>query len=407
MILQKNYEFAERNFMRILFYRYGSICEPDLLETFQKFGYEVHTIELEITNKEVSPQETISVVSDALLAKEYQAVFSINYFPVLSSVCNIFHIRYISWTVDSPVMELYSNTLKNPWNRTFLFDYTDFQTFHPRNPACIFHLPLGVNVERLEKQIQQASSSERKKFSHDICFIGSLYEEKDPYLRAKATLPPELDGFFEGLCQAQMHIYGYSFLQECIQASYAKAFRASYPGFYTPPEEFDCSDTAILSELYLGNHVTYLERKAMITLLEKHKLPLALYTGSNTKHFQTQSLGFIKSLTEMPLAFHFSKINLNPTSKSIRSGIPQRIFDILGAGGFTISNYQSEICENYIPGEHLILYSSLEELTDLTAYYLEHEKERLEIADNGFQYTKAHHTLEQRLETMFTLAFQA
>ena len=37
--------------MKILFYRYGSICEPDIIEAMKHLGHEVFCINLEITDK--------------------------------------------------------------------------------------------------------------------------------------------------------------------------------------------------------------------------------------------------------------------------------------------------------------------------------------------------------------------
>jgi len=37
--------------MKILFYRYGSICEPDIIEGFEELGHTVSQITEEITNK--------------------------------------------------------------------------------------------------------------------------------------------------------------------------------------------------------------------------------------------------------------------------------------------------------------------------------------------------------------------
>ena len=63
--------------------------------------------------------------------------------------------------------------------------------------------------------------------------------------------------------------------------------------------------------------------------------------------------GFAKTNTEMPIIFHQSKINLNLTAKSIRSGLSLRIFDVLGCEGFLITNYQAELPEHFNIGEDL------------------------------------------------------
>ena len=99
-------------------------------------------------------------------------------------------------------------------------------------------------------------------------------------------------------------------------------------------------------------------------------------------------------------------MGINTTSRSIRSGLPLRIFDILGCGGFVLSNYQPELPELFTPDEELVAYSSPEELKELVAYYLEHDKERKEIAHNGFEKVKTHYTYPIRLEQMLRFAFQ-
>lgn len=48
------------------------------------------------------------------------------------------------------------------------------------------------------------------------------------------------------------------------------------------------------------------------------------------------------------------------TSKAIRFGIPLRVWDVLGSGGFLISNFQTEITVFLVPGEDLVTYGSKE-----------------------------------------------
>ena len=131
------------------------------------------------------------------------------------------------------------------------------------------------------------------------------------------------------------------------------------------------------------------------------KYDVDLYTGSDTSSLpHIHNRGFAKTLTEMPIIFHESKINLNMTAKPIRTGIPQRIWDVFGSEGFLISNYQSEIPEYFVPGEDIVLYDSPETLMEQTDYYLRHENERKEIAHNAFEKTLEYHTYEKRVELM-------
>ena len=99
--------------------------------------------------------------------------------------------------------------------------------------------------------------------------------------------------------------------------------------------------------------------------------------------------GFAKTNTEMPIIFHQSKINLNLTAKSIRSGLSLRIFDVLGCEGFLITNYQAELPEHFNIGEDLEAYTSLDDLIGKCEYYLSHDKDRQEIAHNGLKRLKS------------------
>jgi spore maturation protein CgeB len=103
-------------------------------------------------------------------------VFSMNFFPWLSDVCNIMKLPYISLIVDSPVLTLYSNSLQNAYNRIFIFDKTLFNEFFKLNPNNIFHIPLATNVSRTDELINNSSNSVKQQFACDISFIGSTYQ---------------------------------------------------------------------------------------------------------------------------------------------------------------------------------------------------------------------------------------
>ena len=115
--------------MKVLFYRYNSIIEPDILAAFQEIGLDCDTFDLEMTEKNLSPSELILRFGRYLLDHPADFVFSVNFFPYVSEICEKFHLRYISWTVDSPVMELFTSSIQNSWNRTFLFDGHNMMRF--------------------------------------------------------------------------------------------------------------------------------------------------------------------------------------------------------------------------------------------------------------------------------------
>lgn len=388
--------------MNLLFYRYGSICEPDFIEGFKELGNTVDELTYEIEDKNIPAAKRVELVSAALNKKSYDFVFSINYYPFLSEICNIYKIRYICQTVDSPVIELFSSTVKNEWNRIFLFDLSQYKEFQPLNPDCIFHLPLATNPKRWAKVINSATSEQKQKFTSDISFVGSLYTEKCPYDRLNPS--PYLRGYLTGLMKSQQKIYGYHFIEEIISDDAVKEFVKSMPDFYTPPESYTLEDKKTVVRLYMDYKITSMERTDLLTALG-NKFKVDFYTGSLTEGIPVNNKGRVKTLTEMPLVFHNSKINLNFTAKSIREGLPLRIFDVLGCGGFLITNYQTELPDIFSIGEDLEAYTSEEDLLYKTEYYLTHENDRLEIANNGYKKLVKYHNYPERIMQMLEMAF--
>lgn len=381
--------------MNILFYRYNSICEPDIIAIMQRLGHTVIEITEEMRNKELDARGQMNLVSAELKKQESQIVFSINFFPVVSEVCNIFHIPYVCWIVDSPVMELYSHSIRNSWNRIFLFDYALYEEFRGENPKGIFYLPLGADYVRLDSLIETITEQDRKKYSADVSFIGSLYTEKCPYNHLKEE--SWLKGYLDGVIEAQTKVYGYNFLEECITDEVLQQFKEKVP-FYHFPEKASHNDRAAMAHLYLGNKVTEQERLRLLKRVSE-AYSLDLYTASDFSPLPRANYrGLAKSTTEMPKIFHLSKINLNFTSKPIRTGLPLRLWDILGAGGFVLTNFQSEIPEYFEVGKDLDIYTSEEELMEKIRYYLEHEKERQAIAESGYRKAKEQYSLELRVK---------
>lgn len=389
--------------MNILFYRYGSICEPDIIASFKHLGFRITEDTREVYNKQLLPSDCIKGLNELLKQDTYSFVFSINFFPSVSDVCNIWGIPYLCLIVDSPVLELFSTSLANPCNKVFLFDRQLYNDFHHINPDGIFHIPLATNVRDNYATATMASAADRARFSSDISFIGSLYSEKCLY--NKITLPEEMRGYVDGLIEAQLLVYGYNFIEECVTPELIEAFCKVRPELINFPDSMKVDTKAVIAQHIISVKVAEQERLRYLKALSEH-FNVDLYTGSDTYSMPLiHNRGFAKTNTEMPIIFHQSKINLNLTAKSIRSGLSLRIFDVLGCEGFLITNYQAELPEHFNIGEDLEAYTSLDDLMGKCEYYLSHDKERQEIAHNGFEKVKKYHTYDIRLTQMLEIAF--
>lgn len=387
--------------MEILFYRYNSICEPDLLQAFTNFGVTVHVEEMEMHRKNVSPRECAGKVAEWILQKPLAFVFSINFFPAISYTCEKLKVPYVCWSVDSPVPELFSNALKNSYNRIFLFDRAQYDFFSPVNPNCIYYLPLATNVNRWEEIVLSMTDADFETYGGDVAFVGSLYTEKCKF--DKLTLSDHTRGFVDGLMESQLKVFGCNFIPESLTEEVIREIAGADPDFYRSDDVFTDISRYLVAHQYIGMKLAAVERERTLRFLCE-RFPVKLYTRSDASVLsKAHCRGGVSTLTEMPKVFHASRINLNITMRPIETGLSLRIWDILGCAGFLITNYQAEIPEYFEIGKELETYETLEELEEKIRYYLSHEEERVEIAINGYEKVKNYHTYEKRLAQMLKL----
>ncbi|MCM1049039.1 MAG: DUF3880 domain-containing protein [Clostridiales bacterium] len=390
--------------MEILIYRYNSICEPDIIQVFESFGITVHREEMEMTDKGVTPARCAEKITEWILTHKLSFIFSINFYPAISYTCNRLKVPYVCWSVDSPVAELFSNALKNEWNRIFLFDRAQYEFFRPYNPEHIYYLPLAVNVKRLENVIMGMTQEDYNQYDSDVSFVGSLYSEKCIY--DTLSLSDYTKGYVNGLIQAQMKVYGYNFIYDVLPTQIINEIAAADPNFYKGQDVFLDTDRYLVAHRYIGMKLANVERIATLNMLSEH-FNVSLYTRSDASMLpKVHVKGGVNTLTQMPKVFQASRINLNMTMRPIETGLSLRIWDILGSGGFLLTNYQAEIPEYFEIGRDLEVYESMEDLKYKVDYYLHHEAQRIEIALNGYEKTAAHHTYEMRLATMLKILFQ-
>ena len=195
---------------------------------------------------------------------------------------------------------------------------------------------------------------------------------------------------------AQKKVYGGYFLPNFITDDLIERMNAAYQKQWNG--EITVNHREI--EFLMASEITRRERQEILTLLSSH-FDVALYSGEQDVTIpKIRKKHYIDYYTQMPKVFKCSKVNLNISLKTIRTGIPLRILDILASGGFVISNFQEELAEYFRLGEEMVTYGDLEELYYLVNYYLQHEEERKEIAARGLQRVKDDFRFEERMKVI-------
>lgn len=384
--------------MRILFFDSPAFAKQDMLDAFKE-----HQIHCDLFFHEAyndRQNEDLESCFDRKVEQFcYDFVFSFNYFPILSRCCQKHHIKYVSYVYDNPLVALYSCTLINPCNYVFLFDKDTYYTFKNAGISTVYYLPLAANTKRLSSMV--CPDTLCTTLSSEVSFVGSLYNEEHNFFERLNGISDYTRGYLDAIMAAQQKIYGCFLLEELLTADILEDLQKACP--YQPMADGTESDAYVYANYFLCRKITSNERLSLLKAASE-QFSVKLYTHYAPKELPyAQYIGPIDYYNTMPYVFKNSLINLNITLKSIHSGIPLRCMDIMGSGGFLLTNYQSDFLDFFIPGEDFCYYESEDDFIQKIRYYLSHESERRQIAENGFGKMSESHTFLHRVDTILNI----
>lgn len=318
-------------------------------------------------------------------------LFTINYWPPVAIVANTTGIKYISFAYDSP--QKFRKNMELPCNYIFLFDRHETEIYRGKGIDRVYHAPLATDIGHWDS-IAPANEN------YDISLIGSLYASTFPGLRD--MMDEYHKGYFKGVISAQQKVYGYYLVDEVIadkMEGVNKCFKNANPK----------NTTVSLAQMSysVGSYINYLDRLTLLRLLQKAG-KVYLFTGNLSPEDKLLLKGVeeqdeVDYSSKMPAIFKSTKINLNPVSRVIRSGVPQRVLDVLGCRAFLLSSYQPEIAEYFVNGEELVMYDSYEDALDKANFYIKNDSLRDAIAKRGYEKIKEFFTYEKRLTEIFDI----
>lgn len=388
--------------VRILFIEWKSFGNPHIKEAFHRCGFSVETHELD--RNRIDTRNDVAYTEElvkCILTGAYYFVFSFNYFPIIAMACKACRVPYVSWTYDSPFIQLYSQTLEYDTNFAFVFDKGTCLELAEKGLRT-YYLPMAAPIDCYESQVSKV-----KEYSADITFVGSLYSEMYHNMyRHMEKVEPYEKGFLDGLVSAQKNVYGYHFLEKILRENpeVMQRIQEVCP-VYARGDGLESAEWT-LAYYFLSRRVTALERTEILKMLGEQygkEYRINLYTPEEVSMWGIHCCGKADYYRESPRIFAGSKVNLNISLRSIRTGIPLRAFDIMGCGGFLISNFQEDFLEHFDENKDFVIYYDYEDLLDKVKYYLLHDAERERIAQNAHRKVSEQHTYLHRVEQMLAV----
>lgn len=372
---------------KILFYQWYSFMNPGIEKAFKQLEIQYDILYYQQTDWEedaIFEEKIEKQIQDNV----YDAVFSVNFAPVISKVCQHRGIRYISWVYDSPMHIRNIEVMKNSCNEIYMFDWGQVQEYKKLG-VNMEHLPLAVDSEIFNLPMNDEII---KKYSAQISLVGKMYTTDYP--KYTSPLSTETKKLLNDMISSQRDVYNDCFISELLTDELLQKINAEYAkaglDFYIEKREL---------EYMMLCETTSRERTVILSLLSKH-FDTHLYTTEKPGIDNLKVHGPVDYYKQMPYIFKLSDINLNISLKSIRTGIPLRCVDVLGCGGFLLSNYQEELVQYLEVGKDCEVYGSFEEMYEKAAFYIKHEELRKQIARNGFMKAQEIFTFSNRIEQM-------
>lgn len=383
--------------MKLLIYQWNSYMQYDLYAVCRELHISYDVFEWQLENKS-RDEEFSAWFRSNVDPGRYDALLSVDYFPILSEECRAGGLKYLAWCLDAPLnMEQMEDTLGNEMNSVFFFDRALFEEYYVKGFRTVYHLPPGVNRTRLANL--RVTDEDRMRYAADVSFAGRL--DKSVMQDLMAPLDDYSKGYVKCMMDMQSQIYGEFILDNGITDEFVDSVNLQY-------READSETKPALNKAALlaamTREITRRDRLILLSLCGR-RFDTRFYTDDNSVTIDgVKKSNPLDYVTEMPRMFACSRMNLSPSPRSIRTGIPMRALHIMGAGGFLLSNWQEELAESFEDGKEMAVYESYEDAVDKIEFYLKQEALREEIARRGKAGTLERFSLQRRLQDMFSYA---
>ncbi|MDE6845226.1 MAG: glycosyltransferase [Lachnospiraceae bacterium] len=383
--------------MKIL-YVYGMAKTKDIPITLRKMGYNVEEY-AKIQDNSILNNEETEELAEYIRSHEITHLMSIHLIYNLALAALKADIKYVSVIWDAPYIKIYTpfGKLDNCWFS--VFDRLDNERFQNAGIPHTLYQPLAVNKADVIAWNSKAKKRLGGSYINDICFVGSLYENNLFDERVK-SMPQIIVDYFNSIFEEA------AFRWDGINRVYGKTSKEMLKYMEMVSQDFridnrlDIEDTYLFEVIYLVRKIANIERVAVLNTLSE-AYHVVLHTSSKVEEDKLGNVEVrlpVRPGEDATLVYKGSKINLNISLKGIEGGTIQRIMDVMGAGGFVLTNYCVETAELFEEDKEIVMYKTPEELFEKVEYYLQHDEEREKIAKAGYNKVVECYTYEKKLK---------
>lgn len=380
--------------MKVFFAGSETMQIPNIPISLGKMGHEVVLYEksMEYVEEHEEEYESFGLF---LQSQKPDVVISTIFFQIVAAYTHELGIKYAVYGMDSPHYAAWVPEYPRLDNvYLFHFDSREVERFRKCGYTNVTYLPLAAGVTWADTI--HTSGTDRKKFGSAVSFVGGLYGD-NPFDTCAGRLPqPVQEHIWNQLENSAFLWDGKERLQEGVSEELLRICQTVTPELCNPG--FTMEDDYYFRQWTLARKLSNIERTLLFEQVAG-QYDFRLYTRE--KEVVPENIHRyppVNAMTEQLKVFQSSGVNLNVTLRSIESGVPLRVFDILSVGGFVLTDYRKDAEELFREDEEIVMFRTPEEMMEKLAFYTTHETERKRIAKNGHRRARAEYSYERMLE---------
>jgi len=309
---------------------------------------------------------------------------------VVTGLLTGWRVPFASWYVDSPHLILrHYRQNRSPFLTLFLWDEDYLETVRKLGFERVQYLPLGVDDELFcpRKDCKDGSSSAPL----DVSFVGNSMAIKVRSVLRRCRIGGTLLERLEGVSRAfelSSHLVVRDLLEERFPELSQELTRL-------PEAEalgYESAVTWSATGSYRGELVKQLHRFTPTVIGD------AGWTETLGGGFRLQRE--LNYYDDLPGLYNRTKVNFNATSRQMKEGVNQRVFDVPACGGFVLTDWTRQLERLMEPGREVLAYRKGEEIPDLVEKALRDDEFRQKIAVAGRRRALKEHTYVHRVQNL-------
>ena len=372
--------------LRVLVPSDGYHVQSEVVRALRTLGHDAVAVDLRPPASNALPAHGLQRLSNALLRYRPDLVVSINTVGfdrvgILDGILAALDLPCAVWFVDHPLFFGMGHlALRAPATQLFAWDKTHVAALRARSERPVSHLPLGCEPERFGAALARPADG-----AMAVSFVGSSMVALTQQWRGRLSEEERRAGeaVVAPLLAGEIDIHALT----------------PTPG---PPV-----DRQVLVAAYAHCLASRARRRRRLQALDQGALCLFGDDGMRSELPGRRLLGEVAYGKDLALVYRRSAINFNATILQMPTGVNQRCFDVPAAGGFLVTDAQSELFELFERDEEVVSYRDERELQSAVAHYGRDAKARAAISQRARQRICREHRYAHRLDRLLTIMRQA